>query len=331
MDSFNDIIGHREILNILSSALSCDRITHAYLFEGPRGVGKGTMASVFAKTLLCSSPGENGPCNICRSCRQFLSGNHPDFYRVEPDGNYIKISQIRQLQQKMSLQPFQGTRQVFIIEEAETMTREAVNSFLKSLEEPPGSIVFILISHYPQLLLTTISSRCQQFNFKPLSNNEVIEGLKKITGLKEKECRLPSALAEGSLGAALESLNNSQERDELFNTLNVLENIKASEISLRSQKIIERKVNLQHIMDMLLMWYRDVLILKKMGQSDLIVNIDCNEAINKESKRFSVCELIQNIKAIEKAKTMLSSRVNNRLVLENLLLILAGIYTKRRF
>lgn len=324
MRGFKSIIGHREIIDVLTGALAGGRISHAYLFCGPGGVGKTTLARIFAQALLCADPQMDGACGLCRSCRQFESGNHPDFHCLGPDGAAIKISQVRQLQQEVSLRPFQGSRQVYIIGEADTMTREAANSFLKILEEPPGGIVFILISDFPQSLLATISSRCQQINFKPLSNAEVTLGLQRLTGLSEMDSRLPAALAGGSLGQALELAESTRERDELLSLLEKLNQATPGGVCLLAAEVTGQEVNLQRLMDMLLLWYRDILIWKK-GLRDLIVNHDQAGIINSEAGKLPVHKIIQNIKAVEQARKKLTFRANTRLVLEDLFFSLAGI------
>lgn len=329
MSGFRDIIGHREIIKVLTGALASGKISHAYLFGGPGGTGKTTLALAFAQVLLCTEPRGSDPCSLCRSCRQFESGNHPDFHYLQPDGESIKISQIRELQRKVSLRPFQGTRKVFIIGEADTMTREAANSFLMTLEEPPEGVIFILISDFPQSLLSTISSRCQQFNFKPLSNNEISLGLKKLRGMRERDCRLPVMLAGGSLGKALELAESNRERDQLLSLLGKLKETTPAGVSILAREMAEGEVNLQRFLDMLSLWYRDILIWKKTRRKNFIVNLDRAGDIESEADKLSVHRIIQNIKAVERAGMRLSFRANARLVLEDLFYTLAGFYAAR--
>lgn len=324
MCDFKDITGHNDILRVLKGALASKRISHAYLFAGPGGVGKTTVASIFAGVLLCFHPHPGGACGECRSCKQFRSGNHPDFHHLGPDGAAIKISRIRQLQKEVSLQPYQGGRQVYVIQDADTMTKEAANSFLKILEEPPDGVVFILISDFPQYLPATISSRCQQINFRPLSNQEIALGLYRLKGISEKDSRLPVALSGGRLGQALELVENNGERDKLFILLEQLDNATPSELCLLAGEWTGQEVDWQRVMDMLLLWYRDLLIWKN-GRKDLIVNCDRVDIIDLEVKKFSMHKVIQNMKAVEKARIELKTRVNTRLVLEKLFFSLTGI------
>jgi len=327
MSGFSDIIGHNEIKSLCLGALASGRISHAYLFNGPSGVGKNTTAGVFAKSLLCFEPGKNGACGVCRSCRQYESGNHPNFHSLLPDGASIKIFQIRQLQEKVSLRPFQGTRQVFVIHHAHSMTKEAANSFLKVLEEPPAGVVFILLSDNPQSMPTTVLSRCQQVNFKPLSNQEIIQGLKRMRGLRDEESRLPAALAGGSLGQALELLGNNTERNELLSLVEKLDKAGAADICFLAGELAGKEVDLQRLMDMLVYWYRDILMCKE-GLHDLIVNSDYSVTINSKARDLTVRKIINNIKTVEKTKTKLTFHANARLSLEALFFSLAGIGDK---
>lgn len=327
MNSFKDIIGHGEIISLLAGALKGGRVSHAYLFSGPGGVGKTTTAMAFVKSLLCSEPQGGGACGLCRSCRQFESGNHPDLHYIMPDGATIKISQVRQLHEGVSLRPFQSTRQIFIISGAHSMTREAANSFLKVLEEPPAGVVFILISDNPQSLLSTISSRCQQVNFRPLSDQEIRTGLQRLKGISEEQSGLPSALAGGSLGQALELLENDTERNQVTSLLDKLDRAAATEVTFLAGELAGQEVNFQRFMDMLMLWYRDILMCKK-GMTNLIVNRDHAHIINAKAHQLSVHRIIKNMKVVEQTKTKLAFRANTRLALEGLFFSLAGINDK---
>lgn len=322
MGKYDGVIGHKDIVNNLANAVDSGKIGHAYMFGGPEGVGKATLARIFAQILLCVKPQPDGSCGVCHSCKQFSSGNNPNFKCVVPDGKSIKISQIRQIKSEVSLNPFQDVRRVYIIEEAHTMTREAANSFLKVLEEPPGNDIFILVTDNPYSILTTISSRCQQFKFKPLTVYQLFHGLKKLRGLDEKDCRYIVRLAGGSLGLALELAKN-ENRDQLPSLLRKLDEATDARICLLVQEIVNREFNLQRLMDMLMLWYRDILMWKKIKNKELVINTDMIEKINLEADKLTVHKLLQNMKAINKARLKLLQKVNNRLVMEELFFSLA--------
>lgn len=169
--SFNNIIGNEKIKSYLQEFINNKAISHSYLFSGQDGIGKKLFAREFAKMILCLS--DNKPCNICSSCIKFDSNNNPDFLQIEPDGNSIKISQIREMQKNVYEKPILSNKKVFIIDESEKMTEEAQNSLLKTLEEPPEYMVIILISSNENKLLNTIKSRCLKINFLNIDNVEL--------------------------------------------------------------------------------------------------------------------------------------------------------------
>jgi DNA polymerase III subunit delta' len=165
---FSPILGQAKALTLLSRAVKSGRLAHAYLFAGPDGVGKTTVALDLAAILLCRDPLAERPCGICPGCLKFHSSNHPDFLRIRPDGAAIKIDQIRQLKKALNFAPFESRLRIVLLEEVHTMRREAANSLLKVLEEPPADNLLILVGNAAGSLLDTIVSRCQVIPFAPL-------------------------------------------------------------------------------------------------------------------------------------------------------------------
>ena len=165
---FSAILGQTKALALLSRARSSGRLAHAYLFAGPEGVGKTTVALDLAAALLCSQPKSNGPCGSCPGCLKFQSGNHPDFVRIRPDGAAIKIDQIRSLKKALNFAPFESGHRIVLLEEVHTMRREAGNSLLTILEEPPADNLLLLVGNSTGSILATIVSRCQVIPFTPL-------------------------------------------------------------------------------------------------------------------------------------------------------------------
>lgn len=166
--AFSSILGQTKALTLLNRALASGRLAHAYLFAGPDGVGKTTAALDLAATLLCRRPEAGGPCGHCPGCLKFRSGNHPDFVRIRPEGAAIKIDQVRELKKALNFAPFEGGLRIVLLEEVQTMRREAGNSLLKVLEEPPPGNLFILTGTGAGAILDTIVSRCQVIPFTPL-------------------------------------------------------------------------------------------------------------------------------------------------------------------
>ena len=206
---FRAIIGHRRLLGLLSRAVAQDTLPPSLLFAGPRGVGKRRTAIALAETVNCTEPTvvdslSRDACGTCASCRRIARGVHPDVLVVEPgDMGSIKIEQVRDVIDRAGYRPFEGRRRVVIIDEADAMVDAAQNALLKTLEEPPPSSVFVLISAMPDALLPTVLSRCQRLRFGELSATEVAEALMRDHEYEEAEARAAAADADGSIGRAL--------------------------------------------------------------------------------------------------------------------------------
>lgn len=206
--SFGKIIGNNRIKKDLQETVKNNNISHSYLFIGQEGIGKKMFAKEFAKMILCLS--ENKACNECDSCIKFNSNNNPDFTVVEPDGNFIKIDQIREMQEDIYKKPIVSNKKVFIINDSDNMKEEAQNCLLKTLEEPPEYIVIILICANENKLLNTIKSRCLKIKFNNLDEKELIDYVE-----KEQIMQNPSnsllAMCSGSLGKLIKINENVEE------------------------------------------------------------------------------------------------------------------------
>lgn len=172
--SFESIIGNDENKKILNKSIINKNIVHSYLFYGAEGIGKKIFAKEFAKMILCNGE-EDKPCNQCKSCIEFDSDNNPDFFLIEPDGNSIKIDQIRQMQKSVLEKPIESSKKVYIIDNCHLMTKEAQNCILKTLEEPQEYIVIIMISSNENSILPTVKSRCTKIYFKELADSEIFK------------------------------------------------------------------------------------------------------------------------------------------------------------
>ena len=202
--SFAGIVGQTKALTLLSRAVGSGRLAHGYLFAGPDGVGKTTAALSLAAVLLCRTPVGIEPCGSCPGCRKFLSGNHPDLLRIQPDGAAIKIDQIRELKKALTFAPFESRLRVVLIEEVQTMRREAGNSLLKVLEEPPPDNLLVLIGSTAGAMLDTIISRCQVIPFAPLPLPLAAQVIRQNRPeLDEPASHTLAALADGCPGQAL--------------------------------------------------------------------------------------------------------------------------------
>lgn len=202
--SFAELLGQNKAITLLTRAVTSGRLAHAYLFAGPDGVGKNTAARALASVLLCRNPNGLEPCGTCPGCRKYLSGNHPDLLRIQPEGAAIKIDQIREMKKALSFSPFESRQRVVLIEDVHTMRREAGNSLLKVLEEPPANNLLILIGSTAGALLDTIVSRCQVIPFAALPIALAATVIHRHRPeLDQEHCRTLAALADGCPGQAL--------------------------------------------------------------------------------------------------------------------------------
>lgn len=328
---FRDIIGHKKIIYSLKNVIASGRVAHAYLFWGPEGTGKRTVALAFAAALLCGNcEGVSDPdaCGRCRDCRQVAGDNHPDLHFIEPQGLSIKIEQVRDVQKKAGYKSYQGKYRIYLIDSADVMTLQAANCLLKTLEEPPEGAVFVLISARPHALLPTVLSRCQQLQFKVLSPEEVEEGLQRqaFGKLTSEELKFLSVMAGGSLGKAallVRDRNVWKEREEVLKTASELRKAMPSEALALSESWARDKEMALRRLEILLYWYRDLLLLKESGRAELLVNRDLVYYVTKQSYIYSGLELVKMIEETEKTLRQLKQNVITRLALEVLFLQLA--------
>ena len=173
--NFDEVVGQTHIIQTLKNAIVQNRIAHAYLFCGPRGTGKTSIAKIFAKTLNCTN-NQDAPCGVCENCKMAANGSHPDIIEIDAASNN-GVDEVRNLIDKVKYAPMQGKYKIYIIDEVHMMTPEAFNALLKTLEEPPAHIVFILATTEPHKILPTIISRCQRFDFKRVDEHDIISRL----------------------------------------------------------------------------------------------------------------------------------------------------------
>jgi len=320
-----DITGNRQIVQTLGKALAGGKLAHAYLFHGPRGVGKRTAALALARAYLCWQRVNGDCCGQCPACRKVLSGSHPDLHVFRPTGTTVKIEQIRELQKTLYLKPYEGSTKVYLLEEADTMTAEAANSLLKSLEEPPENTLLIFIATNLYSVLPTILSRCQAMHFKKIPQGEIENWLVSEKGVRREEARFLAALADGNLAKAIQWSDSEDARlarDGLIKLACRLRKGALYEVFKLSEEWEKKKDEIISLLDMLAIWYRDMLLWQQTGQEDLLVNIDCLDMIRKENDLWNDLELIKILETIEETKKALRSNGNLRLVLDQLFLTL---------
>lgn len=235
---FDNIIGNEQNKEILKRVVENNNIAHSYMFIGKDSIGKMLFAREFAKAILCVN--KEKPCNKCKSCIEFDTFNNPDFNILEPDGNSIKIEQIRELVKKVYEKPIVSNKKVYIINDSNLMTKEAQNSLLKTLEEPPEYVTIILIASNENLFLPTIKSRCTKIIFNKLSNNELVAVLRKQYNYSEVS-DLVLKIADGSVKKALNLREKEEEYTRINNLYSNLENISIIDIINSKEEIFKEK------------------------------------------------------------------------------------------
>lgn len=208
--NFDEVVGQTHIIQTLKNAIIQNRIAHAYLFCGPRGTGKTSIAKIFAKTLNCTNS-QDAPCGVCENCKMAANGSHPDIIEIDAASNN-GVDEVRNLIDKVKYAPMQGKYKIYIIDEVHMMTSGAFNALLKTIEEPPAHVIFIFATTEPNKVLPTIISRCQRFDFNKVSVNDIKYRLSvvcKNEGIEidQDGLTLIAQLADGGMRDALSILD----------------------------------------------------------------------------------------------------------------------------
>ena len=324
MGSFKDVVGHKDILKYISSAVENNRVSHAYILNGERGSGKRMLANLFAMTLLCES-GENEPCGKCHSCKQAESGNHPDIIRVTHEKpNSISVDDIRtQVNNTVDIKPYQGPYKVYIIPQADMMTPQAQNAILKTIEEPPSYAVFLLLTENAETLLPTINSRCVMLKLRNIKDTLIKKYLMENLEIPDYKADMCTAFAQGNMGRAIMLANSdhfNEIREEAVQLLKHISEMELNEIVAAVKNISVYKLEITDYLDIIMIWYRDVLLYKATKEIDKVVFKDQLQSIKEQARKSSYEGIELILESLEKAKARLKANVNFDLVMELLFL-----------
>lgn len=272
---FENILGNEKNKSILEKSIKSNKFSHSYIFWGTEGIGKKIIAKEFARNILCLEHNKN--CK-CKSCIEFESNNNPDFQLIEPSEGKVKIEQIREMQRKISEKPIISNKKVYIIDDSDTMTTEAQNCLLKTLEEPPEYITIILICTNENNLLSTIKSRCTRMYFEPIGIEEIKKYIKQNYPDQEISEKIID-LAQGSIGKIEKLKENKNIFENIEKILLNMQNKDLIEIVQQAEEIYKTKEEINSILD-----YMNVILLKLSKQN--IKYIKCVEIVEQTKKRL---------------------------------------------
>lgn len=324
MAGFQEILGHEQIIEHLQNAIKTDKVSHAYILDGPDMSGKKMIADAFSMTLQCEKKGIN-PCMECHSCKQALGKNQPDIIYLQHDKpNTISVDDIRsQINNDIGVKPYSSQYKVYIVDEAEKMNVQAQNALLKTIEEPPAYAVILLLTNNAEIFLPTILSRCVRLSLKAVPDEKIRSYLMEHYEVPDYKADVCVAFAQGNVGKAIE-LAESEDFNEIKNSalqlIKRLDDIELYEMTEAVKQIGTYKLQINDYFDLIMIWYRDVLLYKATADVNKLIFKEEVYEIKKEASRSSYGGIENILEALEKAKIRLNANVNFDLVIELLLL-----------
>ncbi len=318
--NFSRVVGQDEIKKSLINSINKNQISHCYIFEGPKGMGKYELATVFAQALLCNDF-KNEPCNKCSSCLKVNSENHPDLHIINIDGTTIKREQIDELINSIYKKPYEASKKIYIIKEAQEMTPQAANTFLKTLEEPPKDSVIILLTTNSNLLLSTIVSRCQHIKLKNVSKEVIKSYLDDNCNITEEIAELAAFYSKGILNKAINIVSGKDNtlnfRVEIIKLFDKIINSDSEVIYDLENYFEEQKDNIDLIIEIMMTWVRDIMFIKN-NMEELIINKDFKQLIIMHGEQMRNNSNI--IEYMQQVSENIKSNVNYKLAVDNMLL-----------
>ena len=326
MSSFKDVVGHKNIIKYISSAVHADAVSHAYILNGERGSGKRLLANLFAMSLQCQNRAEDGEaCGKCQSCKQAQSGNQPDIIKVTHEKpNTISVDDIRtQVNNDIVIKPYSSKYKIYIIPEADLMSAQAQNALLKTIEEPPEYAVIMLLTENAEALLPTIRSRCVMMKLRNIKDQLVKKYLMEHLHVPDYQAEIDASFAQGSIGRAKEAATSQEFAEMTQNALRILKyanTMEVYELSDAIKSLSEDKQNINDYLDIFQFWFRDVLMFKATQEIDNLVFKQEINFIREQAKQRSYENLENILDSIQKTKVRLKANVNFDLAFELLFL-----------
>ena len=326
MSGFKDVVGHKNIIKYIQNAVTADAVSHAYILNGERGSGKKLLANLFAMSLQCENRDEDGDaCGKCRSCRQAAGGNQPDIIRIMHEKpNTIGVGDIRtQVNDDIMIRPYSSKYKIYIIADADMMSVEAQNALLKTIEEPPEYAVIMLLTENAETLLPTINSRCVMLKLRNIKDTLIKKYLMENLEIPDYKADMCTAFAQGNMGRAIMLANSdhfNEIREEAVQLLKHISEMELNEIVAAGKNISVYKLEITDYLDIIMIWYRDVLLYKATKEIDKVVFKDQLQSIKEQARKSSYEGIELILESLEKAKARLKANVNFDLVMELLFL-----------
>ena len=325
MANFKDIIGQESIKKHLQTAIKTGNLSHAYIINGEYGSGRQTIASALAKTIQCQSKTDDtDACGVCTSCKQAESHNHPDIKYITHDKTSISVNDIReQLNNDISIKPYSSEYKIYIIPDANKMTEQAQNALLKTIEEPPVYAIIILLTENCDSLLPTIRSRCVTLTMNPVEKDKICTYLENKFQLEPEQAQIAANYCQGNIGKAIRFASSSDFIEMKNQVLKLLKNLDSMDIASIIDTIKEfstHKNDINDYLDLMLLWYRDVLMFKVTKDANLLLYSDEYSAISELATKRDYENIENIIAAIDKAKVRLKANVNFDVTIELMIL-----------
>lgn len=325
MANFKDIIGQESIKKHLQTAIKTGNLSHAYIINGEYGSGRQTIASALAKTIQCQSKTDDtDACGVCTSCKQAESHNHPDIKYITHDKTSISVNDIReQLNNDISIKPYSSEYKIYIIPDANKMTEQAQNALLKTIEELPVYAIIILLTENCDSLLPTIRSRCVTLTMNPVEKDKICTYLENKFQLEPEQAQIAANYCQGNIGKAIRFASSSDFIEMKNQVLKLLKNLDSMDIASIIDTIKEfstHKNDINDYLDLMLLWYRDVLMFKVTKDANLLLYSDEYSAISEQATKRDYENIENIIAAIDKAKVRLKANVNFDVTIELMIL-----------
>ncbi|MFJ7953712.1 DNA polymerase III subunit delta' [Lysinibacillus sp. NPDC096418] len=318
------------VMKQLQTILNKNRLAHAYIFDGEKGTGKVDIMQYFVKLMLCEQPEQNVPCETCRNCRRVDSGNHPNIHQIYPDGQFIKIDQIRELVTEMKMMGIEEGRKIYVLHHADRLNIASANMLLKFLEEPDGDVMAILLTEQMQSMLPTIRSRCQHIKFQKIPHSILLKQL------QENNVSYSMASTVSMLTNELETavfLANDEQFAQARKT--VLKLVEAIRKNVHEAMLVvheewlpqfKEKGEMEQALDLLLFAYRDIVAIKANPEAACTYP-DMLQTFKEAALHSTYERLSSQMQAILQARVSLQRNMNRTLMMEQLMLNLQEGYT----